>query len=74
MGCKHILDVQYICHSDLFHILIYYQPTRIVIPDVAKPEYGKHGFLYTSSLAVHYVACGTPGKPLILFVHGFPEV
>ncbi|EDV22599.1 uncharacterized protein TRIADDRAFT_58988 [Trichoplax adhaerens] len=45
----------------------------VVVPAIAKPEYGKHGIAYTSKLAVHYVASGTPGKPLILFIHGFPE-
>lgn len=38
------------------------------------PELGTHGFLKISEdIHIHYVASGPEDKPLMLFVHGFPE-
>ncbi|XP_033121190.1 epoxide hydrolase 4-like [Anneissia japonica] len=36
-------------------------------------ELGKHGFLRINNLKLHYVAAGDRSKPLMLFLHGFPE-
>ena len=39
------------------------------------PELGTHHFLRTASnIKIHYVAKGDPQKPLMLCLHGFPEV
>ena len=39
------------------------------------PELGEHDFLRTASnIRIHYVAKGDTGKPLMLCIHGFPEV
>lgn len=32
-----------------------------------------HGFLQLDDVKLHYARCGEPGRPLMLFVHGFPE-
>jgi len=38
------------------------------------PEF-RHGFLplYDGSIRIHYAEAGDPNKPLLLFIHGFPE-
>ncbi|GAB1604936.1 epoxide hydrolase 4-like [Argonauta hians] len=36
-------------------------------------ELGTHGFLSLKNVKVHYVSKGDEGKPLMLFLHGFPE-
>ncbi|CAH3187281.1 unnamed protein product [Porites lobata] len=39
------------------------------------PELGEHHFLRTASnIRIHYVAKGDTGKPLMLCIHGFPEI
>ncbi|ODN04167.1 Epoxide hydrolase 4 [Orchesella cincta] len=35
--------------------------------------YGRHAFLRLKDLKIHYVENGDRSKPLMLFVHGFPE-
>uniref|UniRef100_A0A0B7BFI2 AB hydrolase-1 domain-containing protein n=1 Tax=Arion vulgaris TaxID=1028688 RepID=A0A0B7BFI2_9EUPU len=37
------------------------------------PRLGTHGFLTLKDVRIHYVASGPEDKPLMLFVHGFPE-
>ena len=38
------------------------------------PKWGTHGFLKTADgVSLHYVEKGDRAKPMILFVHGFPE-
>ncbi|BFY97647.1 hypothetical protein BsWGS_00687 [Bradybaena similaris] len=37
------------------------------------PKLGTHGFLTLKDVRIHYVASGPEDKPLMLFVHGFPE-
>ncbi|EDV25377.1 uncharacterized protein TRIADDRAFT_55400 [Trichoplax adhaerens] len=53
-------------------ILIYY--TLILVPTaLATPDCGQHGFYYGRRLRIHYVANGEKGKPLMLFIHGYPQ-
>lgn len=33
----------------------------------------RHHFAQVNGLRVHYASCGEPDRPLMLFVHGFPE-
>jgi len=43
---------------------------------LSDPKYGKHDFLTLKdhdNLRIHYVANGSKDKPLMLFLHGFPE-
>jgi hypothetical protein len=46
-------------------------------PEVAAalndPRWGKHMTLEANGLKFHAVAKGEHGKPLMLFLHGFPE-
>ena len=37
------------------------------------PELGEHGVLHLEDVRLHYVASGPEDKPLMLFLHGFPE-
>ena len=47
----------------------------IVQPDILQdPAYGTHKYITANGIKFHYVANGTEGKPLMLFIHGFPEV
>ena len=50
---------------------------RLVPPKVLEdPSLGQHQYISLKSRGVklHYVAHGSPDSPLMLFVHGFPEV
>ena len=50
---------------------------RPVPPKVLEdPSLGKHGYvtLKGRGVKIHYVSNGSPDSPLMLFVHGFPEV
>ncbi|XP_050672329.1 epoxide hydrolase 3-like [Leptidea sinapis] len=38
------------------------------------PKYGTHKYLKANNIKLHYVESGDPTKPLMLFVHGFPEL
>ncbi|XP_064608920.1 epoxide hydrolase 1-like [Liolophura sinensis] len=37
------------------------------------PEYGEHRLAQVKDVHIHYVVAGNEGKPLMVFVHGFPE-
>jgi len=37
------------------------------------PNFGTHGFARLKRIKLHYVAKGSESKPLMLFLHGFPE-
>jgi len=37
------------------------------------PSLGTHQFLRLKKIRMHFVASGPEGKPLMLFIHGFPE-
>ena len=38
------------------------------------PKLGEHGYVRTETgIKLHYVKKGDPSKPLMLFIHGFPE-
>ena len=45
-------------------------PKPAVLDD---PSLGTHGFLQLEHVKIHYVASGPEDKPLMLFLHGFPE-
>nr|XP_021183905.2 epoxide hydrolase 3 [Helicoverpa armigera] len=37
------------------------------------PKYGVHKYIKVNGTVLHYVESGDPSKPLMLFLHGFPE-
>ena len=37
------------------------------------PKYGEHKVMRVNGVKIHYVESGDSSKPLILFVHGFPQ-
>lgn len=47
----------------------------IVQPEILQDSsYGTHKYITANGIKFHYVANGDEGKPLMLFIHGFPEV
>ena len=38
------------------------------------PSLGTHEYVTANGIKFHYVAAGDRSKPLMLFLHGFPEV
>jgi len=38
------------------------------------PALGTHKYVTANGIKFHYVANGIEGKPLMLFLHGYPEV
>ncbi|XP_075972221.1 epoxide hydrolase 4-like [Anticarsia gemmatalis] len=37
------------------------------------PKYGVHKYLKVNNTVLHYVESGDPSKPLMIFIHGYPE-
>ncbi|XP_055311528.1 epoxide hydrolase 2-like [Sitodiplosis mosellana] len=47
---------------------------RTVAPALlSDPKYGQHKFATVNGIRMHYVEAGDKSKPLMVFVHGFPE-
>ena len=48
----------------------------LVVPPACllDPSLGTHGFVKANDINFHYVTAGDETKPLMLFLHGFPEV
>ncbi|XP_028163840.1 epoxide hydrolase 1-like [Ostrinia furnacalis] len=40
---------------------------------LSDPKYGVHKYIKVNKIKLHYVESGDPSKPLMLFLHGFPE-
>jgi len=61
-----------VLHSvwSLFHV-----KSRVEVPKCLKePDLGEHKYITVNNgQKLHYVESGDPSKPLLLFVHGFPE-
>lgn len=50
------------------------QPKRTRVPAVLlDPKYGTHKYANVNGVRLHYVEAGDRSKPLMVFVHGFPE-
>ncbi|XP_063375171.1 epoxide hydrolase 3-like [Cydia amplana] len=37
------------------------------------PKYGVHKYIKVNNVKLHYLESGDPSKPLMIFLHGFPE-
>ncbi|XP_045492507.1 epoxide hydrolase 1-like [Colias croceus] len=40
---------------------------------LSDPKYGVHKYLKANNIILHYVENGDPSKPLMVFLHGYPE-
>lgn len=50
------------------------QKLRLVPPKpLSDPIYGVHKYIKVNDIKIHYVESGDPTKPLMIFLHGFPE-
>ena len=48
--------------------------TRTTVPACLQdPRYGEHKYIRVNGVRIHYVESGEPSKPLLLFVHGWPQ-
>ncbi|XP_065906177.1 epoxide hydrolase 4-like [Dysidea avara] len=55
-------------------LTFFHQKKRDVQPEILQdPSYGTHKYVTANGIKFHYVANGTEGKPLMLFLHGYPE-
>lgn len=57
------------------HETKFWIPKTHTIPprSLSNPEFGEHKYIMANGLKFHYVEKGNPDKPLMLFIHGFPE-
>ena len=42
-------------------------------PCLLDPKYGEHKYMTVNGVKIHYVESGDVNKPLLLFVHGWPQ-
>uniref|UniRef100_A0A1L8DZB6 Putative soluble epoxide hydrolase n=2 Tax=Nyssomyia neivai TaxID=330878 RepID=A0A1L8DZB6_9DIPT len=56
-------------HKDLLEV-----KERSIPPKILQdPLYGQHKYITVNGIKLHYVEKGDENKPMMLFVHGFPE-
>ncbi len=58
------------------HPVLFFKRTKRVTPPncMLDPSLGTHGYVRANGIRFHYVSCGDTSKPLMLLLHGFPEV
>ena len=63
------------CRLVSIYVLCVYVLINLVQPEILQDSsYGTHKYITANGIKFHYVANGTEGKPLMLFIHGFSEV
>ena len=68
---SHLVFIEF----NIICVLFVYGFIDIVQPEILQDStYGTHKYITANGIKFHYVANGTEGKPLMLFIHGFPEV
>ncbi|XP_053599760.1 epoxide hydrolase 1-like [Plodia interpunctella] len=51
-----------------------YKKLKLLRPTyLVDPKYGVHKYIKVNNVKLHYVESGDPSKPLMIFLHGFPE-
>lgn len=63
------LAIRYITNPSAFPVKKRDKPPTCL----TDPEHGNHGYLSLKGIKIHYVEKGDRSKPLMLFIHGFPE-
>lgn len=60
----------------LLHPFRFLRRTKGTVPPdcLLDATLGKHEYVRANGIKFHYVTRGDPSKPLMLFLHGFPEV
>ncbi len=60
----------------ILHPFLFFKRTkRLTPPDcMLDPTLGEHKYVQANGLKFHYVTLGDASKPLMLLLHGFPEV
>jgi hypothetical protein len=60
----------------LRHPIRFFKYTKRITPPecMLDSTFGEHKYVRANGIKFHYVTRGDPAKPLMLFLHGFPEV
>ncbi|KPJ12513.1 Epoxide hydrolase 3 [Papilio machaon] len=81
-----VANILTVVYSSIFAIVIFLnsliyqlkyigkQKPKFVPPaSLTDRKYGVHKYIKANNVKLHYVESGDPSKPLLLFLHGFPE-
>ena len=55
--------------KEVFHVKRRSSPPSCLLD----PKYGDHKFMTVNGVKIHYVESGDSNKPLIVFLHGWPQ-
>ncbi|KAH9525223.1 hypothetical protein Btru_000686 [Bulinus truncatus] len=72
-GVRVLLFILVKCWANGVRRVFQSKPVSARPPVLDDPALGTHGFLRLEDVQIHYVVSGPEDRPLMLFVHGFPE-